>query len=79
MTNGLGGNVRVEFDIKDVSYSDMTMYRVDARIIKHSTKLLTEIHSFIEENYPDHDCLKYGSMYLLRNVEHMDMALKLRF
>ena len=69
----------VQFEIKDVSHPNLTMYRINVYYKKYNSKLQNEVDKFIRDNYPDHDCLKFGDSYLLRNVDYMDMAIKLRF
>lgn len=67
------------YEIKDVSHSGMTMYRVNFDYEVYSKKLLKEVDIFMRDNYPDHHCLKYGRQYWIQDIEYMDVAFKLRF
>lgn len=67
------------YSIKDTSHSGMTMYRIRFDYEVYSKKLLDEVDDFMNINYPDHCCIEYGKHYLTQDVEHMEMAFKLRF
>ena len=63
--------------IKDVSDSDIIMYRVE--IYDWSSESTdNDIHNWIVENCDSYDCLIHGTMYLFEDIENA-VAVKIRW